>query len=76
MIFQWYVIVLSWTKTSKEQCTGTNITLYEKSHYQWSVTGIQMLPNFAQSMIKKILCDLDIDPYMDDISIWSNGSLK
>lgn len=33
-----------------------------------------MSPYFTQSMIKKILGNLDIDTYMDDIGIWSKGS--
>ena len=33
--------------------------------------GIKVLLDFAQSMIKKILGDLDIEAYMDDLGLWS-----
>ena len=36
--------------------------------------GIKVSPDFAQSMIKKILSDLDIDAYMNDVEIWSKRS--
>ena len=36
--------------------------------------GIKVSPDFAQSMIKKILGELNIDAYMDDLGIWSKGS--
>ena len=35
--------------------------------------GIKVSPDFSQSMIKKILGDLDIEAYMDDLRLWSKG---
>ena len=35
---------------------------------------IKVSPDFAQSMIKKILVDMDIDAYMKNVGIWSKGS--
>ena len=34
---------------------------------------VEELPEFAQFMIKKILGNLDIDAYMDDVGIWCKG---
>ena len=36
--------------------------------------GIKTSPDFAQSMIKKIRGDLDIEAYMDDLGVWTKGS--
>ena len=36
--------------------------------------GIKFSPDFAQSMIKKILGGLNIDAYMEDLGIWTKGS--
>ena len=35
--------------------------------------GIKISFDFAQSMIKKKLSDMDIDAYMNDLGIWSKG---
>ena len=59
-------------ETSKELCTI--ITLFGKFQYQRLPMGIKVLLDFAQSMIKKILGDIDIDVYMDELGIWSKGS--
>ena len=57
---------------SKELCTI--ITLFGKFQYQRLPMGIKTSPDFAQSMIKKILRDLDIEAYMDDLGVWTKGS--
>ena len=36
--------------------------------------GIKTSPDLAQSMIKKILGDLNIETYMDDLGLWSKGT--
>ena len=59
-------------QASKELCTI--ITPFGKFQYQRLPMGIKVSPDFAQSMIKKILVDLDIDPYLDDLGIWTKGS--
>ena len=59
-------------KVSKE--VYTIITSFGKFQYHQLLIGIKVSPNFVQSMIKKILSDLNIDAYMDDIGIWSKGS--
>ena len=41
--------------------------------YQRLPMGIKVLPDIAQSMIKKILGDLNIEAYMDDLRLWSKG---
>ena len=57
---------------SKELCTIT--TPYGKFQYQRLPMGIKVSPDFAQSIIKKILEGLDINAYMDDLGIWTKGS--
>jgi hypothetical protein len=57
---------------SKELCTIT--TPFGKYQYNRVPMGIKVSPDFAQSMIKKILHGLDIDAYMDDLGIWTKGS--
>ena len=57
---------------SKELCTI--ITPFGKLQYQHLPMGIKTSPDFAQSMIKKILGDLDIEAYMDDLGLWSKGT--
>ena len=57
-------------KGSKELCTI--ITPFGKFRYQQLPMGIKVSPDFAQSMTKKILGDLNIDAYMDDVVVWSN----
>ena len=52
----------------------TIITPFGKFQYQQLPMGIKVLPDFAQSMISKILSDLDIDAYIDDLGIWTKGS--
>ena len=59
-------------EASKELCTI--ITPFGKFQYQRLPMGIKVSPDFAQSMIKKILGDLDIDAYMDNHGIWTKGS--
>ena len=49
----------------KEWCTI--ITPFGKFQYQRLPMGIKTSRNFAQSMIKKILGDLNIEAYMDDL---------
>ena len=56
---------------SKELCTI--ITSFGKFQYQRFPMGIKVSPDFAQSIIKKILEGLDIDAYMDDLGIWTKG---
>ena len=57
---------------SKRLCTIT--TPFGKYQYNRVPMGIKVSPDFAQSMIKKILQGLDIDAYMDDLGIWTKGS--
>ena len=38
--------------------------------------GVQILPDVAQSFIKKILTDLDIEVYIDNIGIWPKAPFK
>ena len=59
---------------SKELCTI--ITPFRKFQYQRLPMGIKVSPDFTQSMIKKILDNMDIDAYMDDLGIWSKGSFN
>ena len=35
---------------------------------------IKVSPDFVQSMIKKVLVDMDIDAYMENVEICSKGS--
>ena len=59
-------------ESSKKLCTI--ITPFGKYQYQRLPMGIKTLPDFAQAMIKKILGDLNIEAYLDDLGIWTKGS--
>ena len=38
--------------------------------------GVKVSPDWAQSCIKEILQDLDVEGYIDDCDIWTNGSFE
>eukprot|EP00957_Ditylum_brightwellii_P166089 12645326-Ditylum_brightwellii.AAC.1 len=35
--------------------------------------GIKIAPDKAQAVIEEILCGMDVDAYIDDVGIFSNG---
>ena len=38
--------------------------------------GVRLSPDIAHSLIKKILTDLELEIYIDDIGIWTKGSFQ
>ena len=38
--------------------------------------GVKISPDVAQSLIKKILTDLDVEVCIDNIGIWTQGSFQ
>jgi len=69
-------VLLFWTldEESKELCKI--VTPYGKFQYARLPMGVQILPDVAQSFIKKILTDLDIEVYIDNIGIWPKAPFK
>ena len=57
-------------KASKQLCMI--ITPFGKYQYNRMAMGLKPAPNVAQSIIKNILKDLDVDVYINDIGIFSN----
>ena len=59
---------------SKELCTiNTPHGLYR---YRLLPMGVNVSPDYAQSCIKEILKDLDVEAYIDDCGMWSDGSFE
>jgi len=56
----------------KELCTI--VTPYGKFQYNRLPVGAKISPDVGQILIKKILDGLDIEAYMDDIGIWTDGT--
>ena len=64
-------------KFDKESCELTTIVmLFGKFWYQRLPIGIKVSPGYAQALIKKILKGLDVDYYIDDMGIWTNGTIN
>ena len=59
-------------EASKELCTI--VTPYGKFQYNRLPMGVKISPDVGQSLIKKILDGLDIEAYMDDLGIWTDGT--
>mmetsp|Transcript_27581 Transcript_27581/g.40549 ORF Transcript_27581/g.40549 Transcript_27581/m.40549 type:complete len:847 (+) Transcript_27581:174-2714(+) len=59
---------------SKELCTI--VTPYGKFAYQRLAMGLKCSPDEAQAVITEVLAGLDIDVYIDDIGLWTNGSFE
>ena len=38
--------------------------------------GVKFFPDYAQALIKKILKGLHVDCYIDDMGIWTNGTIN
>ena len=59
---------------SKELCTiNTPHGLYR---YTRLPMGIKVSPDYAQSVIMKILDGLDVAAYIDDCGLWTDGSFE
>eukprot|EP00957_Ditylum_brightwellii_P073116 5557234-Ditylum_brightwellii.AAC.1 len=68
----YYIIEVD--KTSNELCTI--ITLYGKFQYCHMAMGLKVVPDVAQAIINEILHDLDVERYINDIGIFTNGTYE
>ena len=59
---------------SKEICTI--VTPYGKFAYQRMAMGLKTAPDEAQAIIEETLRDLDVETYIDDIGIFTNGTYE
>jgi len=61
-------------EAKKELCRI--VTPYGKFQYTRLPVGVKISPYVVQSLIKKILANLDVEVYIDDIGIWTKGSFQ
>eukprot|EP00957_Ditylum_brightwellii_P072256 5492502-Ditylum_brightwellii.AAC.1 len=59
---------------SKELCTI--VTSFGNFQYCRMVMGLKVAPDIAQLIIEQILHDIDVDVYIDNVSIFTNGSFE
>lgn len=62
---------LGLTKESKE--LATIVMPYGKFQYSRMAMSLKPLPNFAQSLLKQVLVDLDVSIFIDNIAIFSDN---
>eukprot|EP00957_Ditylum_brightwellii_P123611 9424528-Ditylum_brightwellii.AAC.2 len=69
-----FFYTLELDEKSKELCTM--VTPFGKFQYCKMAIGLKMAPGIAQAIIKEILCGKDVETYLDDVGIFSNGEFK
>ena len=59
---------------SMDMCTI--VTPYGKYRYRRLPMGIKVSPDYAQAIIEKVLDGLDVDCYIDDMGLWTDGTFE
>ena len=54
----------------------TIVTPFGKYRYKRLPMGVKISPDIAQSIMKGIFDDLDVEVYIDDIGFWSTGTFE
>eukprot|EP00957_Ditylum_brightwellii_P158445 12059543-Ditylum_brightwellii.AAC.1 len=68
----YYIIELA--EDCQELCTI--VTPFGKFQYCRVPMGINGAPDIAQAIIEEILTGLDVEAYLDDIGIFTNGTYE
>ena len=54
----------------------TIVTPYGKYRYRRLPMGIKVSPNYVRAIIERVLDELDVDCYIDDMGLWTNGTFE